>query len=74
MEKKLKFLMSYIHFKTAYNLNYDKIAFDGSSISVGQLKKLITEKAKFVKHKKVDFDLELTNADTKKSNLSLFFV
>ncbi|RNA36046.1 E3 ubiquitin- ligase RBBP6-like [Brachionus plicatilis] len=51
--------------KTVYNLNYDKITFDGSSLSVGELKKLITDKAKFVKNKKVDFELELSNADTK---------
>lgn len=65
--------MSYIHFKTVYNLNYDKITFDGSSLSVGELKKLIIEKAKLVKYKKVDFELELTNADDKKGFFFLFF-
>ncbi|CAF0899337.1 unnamed protein product [Brachionus calyciflorus] len=55
--------MSHIHFKTVYNLNYDKITFDGSSLTLTQLKKLISEKTKFVKTKKVDFDLEISNAD-----------
>ena len=54
--------MSYIHFKSVYNKNYDKIAFDGVSLTLTQLKKLIIEKSKFVKQ--LDFDLEITNADT----------
>ncbi|RNA38709.1 zinc finger CCCH domain-containing 18-like isoform X1 [Brachionus plicatilis] len=53
--------MSFIHFKTPYKLNYDKVAFDGTSISLGQLKKLIADKLKF---SKLDFDLEITNAET----------
>lgn len=59
--------MSYIHFKTPYKLNYDKVAFDGTSISLGQLKKLIAEKLKF---SKLDFDLEITNAETNQGNFS----
>lgn len=54
--------MSHIHFKSIYNKEYDKITFDGVSLSVAQLKKQIQEKSKF--SKQVDFDLELTNADT----------
>lgn len=54
--------MSYIHFKSVYNNNYDKVTFDGSSLTLGQLKKLIVEKSKF--SRQVDFDLEITNADT----------
>lgn len=53
--------MSYIHFKTPYKINYDKVAFDGTSICLGQLKKLIAEKLTF---SKLDFDIEITNADT----------
>jgi len=45
-----------------YNKNYDKITFDAVSLSLGQLKKLIIEKSKFTKQ--LDFDLEITNADT----------
>ncbi|CAF0714249.1 unnamed protein product [Brachionus calyciflorus] len=55
--------MSNILFKTAYNINYDKVVFDGTSISIGQLKKLINEKLQ-KSSKKIDFDLEITNADT----------
>ena len=62
--------MSYIHFKFVYNKNYDKITFDGVSLPVVQLKKLIFEKSKFVKQ--IDFDLEITNADTNES--SIFFL
>jgi len=54
--------MSYIHFKSVYNKNYDKVTFDAVSLSLGQLKKLIVEKSKFTKQ--LDFDLEITNADT----------
>ena len=54
--------MSYIHFKTIYNRNYDKITFDGVSLSLIQLKKLILDKQKLARQ--VDFDLEITNADT----------
>ena len=64
--------MSYIHFKTVYNLNYDKVAFDGTSISLQELKKIIAEKIKL--SKKLDFDLEISNAETNQSNLFLLLV
>lgn len=54
--------MSYIHFKSVFNKNYDNITFDGPSLSVIELKKLIVAKTKFTKQ--LDFDLEITNADT----------
>lgn len=54
--------MSYIHFKTIYSRNYDKITFDGVSLSLFQLKKLILDKQKMARQ--VDYDLEITNADT----------
>jgi hypothetical protein len=62
--------MSHIHFKSAFNINYDKITFDGVSLTLGQLKKLISEKSKLVKQ--VDYDLELSDPDTNlgKSRLS----
>lgn len=70
--------MSFIHYKLITNQNYEKIAFDGVSLSVGELKKLILEK-KFRKYtsssssssssaptisRKSDIDLEVTNVDT----------
>jgi protein MPE1 len=55
--------MSYIHYKLVSKTNYDKITFDGVSLTLGQLKKLIFERAKFTK--RFDYDLEIKNADTK---------
>jgi hypothetical protein len=56
--------MSYIHFKFVYKTTYDKIAFDGVNLNLSQLKKLIIEKSKLTQNKQLDFDLEITNADT----------
>jgi hypothetical protein len=55
--------MSHIHFKSIYNKNYEKITFDGVSLPLKELKKLIIEKNK-LSSKQLDFDLEITNADT----------
>ncbi|RNA26876.1 Retinoblastoma binding 6, partial [Brachionus plicatilis] len=69
--------MSFIHYKLITNQNYEKIAFDGVSLSVGEIKKMVMEK-KFRKHapsaassntgnsssRKSDVDLEVTNVDT----------
>ena len=62
-----------IQFKTAFNNNYDKITFDGDSLPLAQIKLLIIEKSKF--NKSIEFDLEITNADTNegKSNKIFFF-
>lgn len=54
--------MSYIHFKSAFGREFDKITFDGVSLSVGEIKKMIAEKCKL--SKQLDFDLEITNAET----------
>ena len=56
--------MSYIHFKFVYKTTYDKIAFDGVNLNLSQLKKLIIEKSKLTQNKQLDYDLEITNADT----------
>lgn len=58
--------MSYIHFKPPFNKNYDMITFDGVSLSVAELKKMICMKCKITRHRKVDIDLEITNAETNK--------
>lgn len=70
--------MSFIHYKLITNKNFEKITFDGVSLSVYDLKKIILEK-KFRKQiatsssnqngtmpnkKSVDVDLEVTNADS----------
>ena len=41
--------MSFIHYKLITNKNYEKVTFDGVSLSVAELKKLVLEK-KFRKH------------------------
>lgn len=66
--------MSYIHFKTVYNNNFDKLTFDGVNLPLSQVKKMIFEKSSFKVNKQIDFDLEITNADTNEGRklLSLF--
>lgn len=72
--------MSFIHYKLITNKNFERLTFDGVSLSVFDLKKIILEK-KFRKQiaaptgkngvnttmpnkKNSDVDLEITNADT----------
>ena len=59
--------MSYIHFKSVCNQNFDKVTFDGVNLTLCQLKKLIFEKAKY--NKNLNYDLEISNANTNESNL-----
>lgn len=62
--------MSCIHYKFRSALEYDTITFDGLSISLADLKRCIITQKKFGKNS--DFDLEVTNAQTKEGEL--FFV
>lgn len=55
--------MSCIHYKFRSALEYDTITFDGLSISLADLKYSIITQKKF--GKSTDFDLEVTNAQTK---------
>ncbi|XP_068674957.1 E3 ubiquitin-protein ligase RBBP6-like isoform X1 [Montipora foliosa] len=55
--------MSCIHYKFRSALEYDTITFDGLSISLADLKHSIITQKKFGKN--TDFDLEVTNAQTK---------
>ncbi|XP_067042946.1 E3 ubiquitin-protein ligase RBBP6-like [Acropora muricata] len=55
--------MSCIHYKFRSALEYDTITFDGLSISLADLKHSIITQKKF--GKSTDFDLEVTNAQTK---------
>lgn len=57
--------MSCIHYKFRSALEYDTITFDGLSISLADLKHSIITQKKF--GKSTDFDLEVTNAQTKES-------
>lgn len=52
-----------VHYKFKSSLDYDTITFDGLHISVADLKKSIIQQKKL--GKSVDFDLQITNAQTK---------
>lgn len=52
-----------VHYKFKSALDFDTIAFDGLHISVDDLKKAILHQKRL--GKTVDFDLQITNAQTK---------
>lgn len=52
-----------VHYKFKSNLDHDTVTFDGLSISVADLKKSIMHQKKIGKSS--DFDLQITNAQTK---------
>jgi E3 ubiquitin-protein ligase RBBP6 len=52
-----------VHYKFRSSLEFDTITFDGLHISVADLKKAIIHQKKL--GKAVDFDLQITNAQTK---------
>lgn len=59
-----------VHYKFKSALDYDTISFDGLHISVADLKKEIINKKKLGKTQ--DFDLQITNAQTKEGSFFLF--
>lgn len=58
-----------VHYKFKSSLDHDTISFDGLHISVADLKKEIIQKKKLGKTQ--DFDLQITNAQTKEGTYSL---
>lgn len=52
-----------VHYKFKSALDYDTVTFDGLHISVGDLKSSISQQKRIGKTS--DFDLEITNAQTK---------
>lgn len=61
-----------VHYKFKSSLGFDTISFDGLHISVSDLKKEIINKKKLGKTQ--DFDLQITNAQTKEGmHLTLTF-
>jgi hypothetical protein len=80
--------MSFIHYKLITNKNFEKVTFDGVSLSVFELKKIVFEK-KFRKpypvalahngggalgsKKPQDVDLEVTNVDTNEGKFCTIF-
>lgn len=55
-----------VHYKFKSSLDFDTISFDGLHISVSDLKKEIINKKKLGKTQ--DFDLQITNAQTKEGS------
>lgn len=60
-----------VHYKFKSALDFETISFDGLHISVADLKKEIINKKKLGKTQ--DFDLQITNAQTKQGIHSAFF-
>lgn len=63
--------MSSIHYKFKSSLDYDTITFDGLSISLGDLKKAIMHQKRM--GKSADYDLQITNAQTKKGTSVIWY-
>ena len=59
-----------VHYKFRSVKNYDTIPFEGSVISVGDLKQAIIEQKKLGKAN--DFDLKFSNAQTKEGRCLIF--
>lgn len=58
-----------VHYKFKSSKDYDTISFDGSFISLGELKRAIVAQKKL--GKSTDFDLEVTNAQTGEGSYSI---
>lgn len=57
-----------VHYKFKSALEYDTVTFDGLHISVKDLKKAIIHQKRIGKN--TDFDLQVTNAQTKEGTIS----
>lgn len=55
-----------VHYKFKSALDFDTITFDGLHINVADLKKAIIHQKRLGKN--VDFDLQITNAQTKEGS------
>ena len=55
--------MSCVHYKFKSSLEYDTLTFDGLALSLGDLKKAITQHKKL--GKSGEFDLQVVNAQSK---------
>jgi E3 ubiquitin-protein ligase RBBP6 len=56
-----------VHYKFKSALHFDTVTFDGLHISIGDFKKLVSQQKKFGKSQ--DFDLQVTNAQTKEGEI-----
>jgi hypothetical protein len=60
-----------VHYKFKSALEYDTVTFDGLHISVRDLKKAILHQKRIGKN--TDFDLQVTNAQTKEGKDTYFY-
>jgi hypothetical protein len=60
-----------VHYKFKSALEYDTVTFDGLHISIADLKTAITQQKRIGKTS--DFDLQITNAQTKEGKQSYIF-
>ena len=60
-----------VHYKFKSALSFDTVTFDGLHISVRDFKKAIIHQKRIGKN--TDFDLQITNAQTKEGMNSFFF-
>ena len=60
--------MAVVHYKFKSSLDYDSLTFDGVHISLADLKKSILQQKKL--GRAGDFDLQVTNAQTKHGKLA----
>lgn len=60
-----------VHYKFKSTLDYDTVSFDGLHISVADLKKAIFHQKRIGKN--TDFDLQITNAQTKEGKYRIFY-
>lgn len=61
-----------VHYKFKSALDFDTVTFDGLHISVADLKKSIVHQKRL--GKTGDFDLQITNAQTKEGNIKIIFI
>lgn len=61
-----------VHYKFKSALEYDTVTFDGLHISVKDLKNAIIQQKRIGKN--TDFDLQVTNAQTKEGKQTDFYV
>ena len=64
----LAHIMSHVHYKFQSNNEHDSIVFDGLGISLAELRSSILAKSKLAQS--ADFNIQITNAQTKEGEFS----
>ena len=63
--------MSHVHYKFQSNNEHDSIVFDGLGISLAELRSSILAKSKLAQS--ADFNIQITNAQTKEGEFNWSF-